>query len=414
MTDKSSDTPGSALSNSNKVKPTSETKEKAPLAGRIDRASIVPPIAQISNSQCHLFLTSVCDDVLKEHRIDLDGDSEQSEQFESDQLRKLLAGTSRLMWLHIVGKPSPVILDQIKEIFGISQIPSAEDFKGHSRSTFEQSDDQVSLVAWSASLNKGFHMHQMMIIASSKFVLTMQPAMQRAIQGELVDSTLWIREKLRKQPNRLAKASNGYLVHELLSYIVDSYFPCLERYGERLDAAEDEIINRPTKSSISRIHAIKRELIMMRRHIWSLREALNSLLRDASDLFETEALVGMRNVYDHSVQLIDVVETYREMGADLMDVYLSSISNRMNEVMKVLTIITTIFVPPGLVAAIYGMNFRQDKSPFNMPELSWYLGYPFALTLMALLASVTVSFFWMQGWLGDKPKFMQRGNKKNI
>ena len=115
----------------------------------------------------------------------------------------------------------------------------------------------------------------------------------------------------------------------------------------------------------------------------------------------------MRDAYEHVVQLIDVVEIYRELCSDLMDVYLSSISNRMNEVMKVLTIITTVFVPPALIASIYGMNFRSDRSPLNMPELSWYYGYPFALGLMFVTGVTTLIFFWIKGWLGDGPRVIR-------
>src|SRR5262249_35197784 len=138
----------------------------------------------------------------------------------------------------------------------------------------------------------------------------------------------------------------------------------------------------PTRESIAQIHLIKRELLILRRAVWPMREAINSLLRDATSMLGEESRLHLRDSYDHAVRVLDFIETYREVGADLMDVYLSSVSNRMNEVMKVLTIITTIFAPSTFIAAIYGMNFDTTISPFNMPELKWYYGYPTILLVM--------------------------------
>jgi magnesium transporter len=136
----------------------------------------------------------------------------------------------------------------------------------------------------------------------------------------------------------------------------------------------------------------------VRRTIWPIREVLNNLLRDSAH--SNEVRLHLRDCYDHTVELIDLTETYRELGADLMDVYLSSISNRMNEIMKVLTIIATIFAPPSLIAAIYGMNFNTAVSPYNMPELNWYYGYPLILITMAVTSTLVLMFLWWKGWLG--------------
>jgi magnesium transporter len=335
-------------------------------------------------------------------------DAEAIEEQEVADLSKLHsiveADKKKVVWLHIMGVPDQKLLDEINSFFDMHNLAPLEVLKGHMRSKLELFGDKFMVVAWSIGIESALRTHQVIIVGSKRFVVS--------VQHDHQDLTTAVREKLQKSVTKIRNGGTDYLVYSILDTIVDSYFPCLERYGEKLEAVEDLIIDNPTKRSITQIHSIKRDLLAVRRHIWSLRETVNAILRDASENFTQDTTIHVRDLYDHAVQLIDVVETYRELAADLMDVYLSSISNRMNEVMKVLTIITTIFVPPSLVAGIYGMNFRADKSPFNMPELSWYLGYPFALALMFVLALTTLSFFWWKGWLGDPPKFMRAWQRK--
>lgn len=338
---------------------------------------------------CKLILTAYDSDNIEEHEVK-----------DLSKLHSMVdADKKRVVWLHIMGIPDQKILDEINSFFDMHNLAPLEVLKGHMRSKLELFGDKFMVVAWAIGLEAALRTHQLIIVGSKSFVVT--------VQHEQNDMTTAVREKLQKSVTKVRNTGTDYLVYSILDSVVDSYFPCLERYGEKLESVEDLIIDNPTKRSISQIHSIKRDLLAVRRHIWSLRETVNAILRDASQNFDPDTLIHVRDLYDHAVQLIDVVETYRELAADLMDVYLSSISNRMNEVMKVLTIITTIFVPPGLVAAVYGMNFRQDKSPLNMPELSWYFGYPFALTLMLVLALTTLGFFWWKGWLGDPPKFLR-------
>ena len=323
------------------------------------------------------------------------------------ELKKIVdSNKDKIVWLNVLGIPDAETATAINDAFDIHHFVPLEQLKAHQRSKFELFEDQIMIIAWTVSTDGGLKTHQLAVVGSKSFVIT--------FQSDHLDLTAGVHEKLQKAVNKIRRHHADYLLYSLVNDMVDSYFPCLERYGERLETVENQIVDNPTKRSISQIHMIKRDLLTVRRHIWSLREAINGALRDASDWFESATVVHMRDAYDHSVQLIDFVETYRELAADLMDVYLSSISNRMNEVMKVLTIITTIFVPPGLIAAIYGMNFRQDVSPLNMPELSWYYGYPFAICLMLALALTTLGFFWLKGWLGETPKFMRALKKKSM
>jgi magnesium transporter len=173
----------------------------------------------------------------------------------------------------------------------------------------------------------------------------------------------------------------------------------VESYGDRLEELQDQILTRPDQALVHEIHSIKRDLLAIRRTVWPLREAINGLLREEHAAIREETRLYLRDVYDHTVQLVELTELHREVVSGLLDIYLSSVSNRMNEVMKVLTIIATIFIPLSFVASVYGMNFDREASPFNMPELGWRYGYPFALGLMASIATGLLVYFRRRGWL---------------
>jgi magnesium transporter len=184
----------------------------------------------------------------------------------------------------------------------------------------------------------------------------------------------------------------------LLDAIVDGFFPILEVYGEALETLEDEVVASPDRQTLERIHQMKRELLMLRRAIWPQRDMINSLIRDGNDLITDEVRIYLRDCYDHTVQVLDMVETYRELASSLMDVYLSSVSNRMNEVMKFLTVVSSIFIPLTFIAGVYGMNFNTEKSPYNLPELNFYWGYPICLAVMATIAVTMIVLFYRRGW----------------
>ncbi|MEJ2367816.1 MAG: magnesium/cobalt transporter CorA [Acidobacteriota bacterium] len=207
-----------------------------------------------------------------------------------------------------------------------------------------------------------------------------------------------MRQRLRTSKGQIRSSGADYLAYSILDAIVDQYFPVLEAMSEQLDVLEDEVLEDPESRTVSRIHEVRRDLLMLRRAIWPLREAVNSLLRDSESYFSEDTRLFLRDLYDHTIQVMDLIESFREVGAGLVDVYLSSVSNRMNEVMKVLTMIATIFIPLSFIAGLYGMNFNPAKSPFNMPELNWYFGYPFAVGLMALVALGMLWFFKRKRW----------------
>jgi magnesium transporter len=179
--------------------------------------------------------------------------------------------------------------------------------------------------------------------------------------------------------------------------MVDGYFPFLEHLGDALEDLEDEVLLSPTQAQMKRVHEIRRQLLVLRRSLWPQREAINLLTRDAIEVISKDTRVYFRDCYDHTVQLVDLTENQRELSSALMELYLSQQSQKLNEVMKLLAVISTFFMPLSFIAGLYGMNFHG--SPFNMPELTWTYGYFFALGLMALTALGLFAMFRKQGWL---------------
>jgi magnesium transporter len=238
--------------------------------------------------------------------------------------------------------------------------------------------------------NLGFE--QMSLFLGEDFVVTFQER-----PGDCLEN---VRERLRQGRARIRGSGPDYLTHAILDAIVDSYFPILETIGERLEQLEAAILARPTQRQVARLHALKRDLLAFRRDVWPLREVINTLVRGETPLVAASNRVYFSDCYDHAIQAIDLVESYRDIASGLMDLYLSSVSNRMNEVMKVLTIMATIFIPLSFIAGLYGMNFNSERSPWNLPELNWYLGYPYALALMAVIAVVMLIYFRRKEWIG--------------
>ena len=184
-----------------------------------------------------------------------------------------------------------------------------------------------------------------------------------------------------------------YLAYALLDAVVDSYFAVLEQVGERIEFLEEELVTDPTPETLQTIHTLKRDMIFLRKSVWPLREVIGGLERGESSLIGESIAAYLRDIYDHTIQVIDTIETFRDMISGMLDIYLSSISNRVNEVMKVLTIIATIFIPLTLIAGIYGMNFRY------MPELEWRWSYPAVWLVMLALVVVMLAYFRRKKWL---------------
>ena len=202
-----------------------------------------------------------------------------------------------------------------------------------------------------------------------------------------------IRERIRKGKGRIRKMGADYLVYALIDAIVDSYFSILEKIGETIEEIDGELILAPRTETLNTIHELKREMIFLRKSVWPLREVISNLERGEPSLIQESTGIYLRDVYDHTIQVIDTIETFRDMLSGMLDLYLSSISNKMNEVMKVLTIIATIFIPVTFVAGIYGMNFE------NMPELKWPFGYLFVWMIILAIGLCMLYYFRRKKWL---------------
>jgi magnesium transporter len=234
------------------------------------------------------------------------------------------------------------------------------------------------------------------MIVGTGFVLTVREASEH-------DALQPVRERLRRGRGPIRAEPADYLAYVLLDAVIDGFYPVMESFGERLDDLELDAAAAPPGTS-RRIHDVKRQLLTARRAIWPQRDLLNALLRDESPHIRRETRLYLRDTYDHAVQMMDMVETFREIASGLMDLYLSGVSNRMNETMKVLTVISTIFLPLTFIAGVYGMNFKSESSPWNMPELGWRYGYPFALVLMAASVAGLMAYYRRKGWIGRPPE----------
>jgi magnesium transporter len=300
-------------------------------------------------------------------------------------------------WVDVQGLGNENVLRRVGEVFDLHPLVLEDVVNVPQRPKIDEYGDQVLFIARMVTPKengRGFVAEQVSLILGKHYLLTVQEEPDYDCFGP-------VRERIRSAKGTIRQHGADYLAYALIDAIIDGFFPVLEDYGEALEELEDEVVESPTRQSLEKIHRIKRELLALRRAIWPQRDAINSLIRDCHDLISEEVRVYLRDCYDHTVQVIDMVETYREVASSLMDVYVSSVGNRMNEVMKVLTIVSTIFIPLTFIAGVYGMNFNPDASPFNMPELNWYWGYPLCWLVMIAVALVMVLYFKRRGWFDN-------------
>jgi magnesium transporter len=303
-------------------------------------------------------------------------------------------GRMPVLWVDVEGLGDIALIEQIGAAFGLHPLALEDVVNVHQRPKAEPYEDHVFIVTRMVLPGDlSGETEQVGMFLGRDYLLTFQ-------EGHAGDCFEPVRERLRQAKGRIRGLGPDYLAYALIDAVVDGYFPLLEAYGERLEQIEDLVIAAPEPAVNHGLHKLKRKLLGIRRRIWPHRELLNSLIRDETPLVTAPTRLFLRDCYDHTIQLMDLVETYREIASGLVDVYLSSLSARMNEIMKVLTIIATIFIPLGFIAGVYGMNFDPDISLWNMPELRWPLGYPFALALMALTAGGLLLWFRRRGWVG--------------
>jgi len=290
-------------------------------------------------------------------------------------------------WIHIDGLQDVHLLEQIGIVFGVHPLILEDILNTDQRPKLEDHGDYLYIVL------KRFHMDQDSRIVPEQVSMVLGPNYLISLQekeGILLDP---VRERLRNDRGRLRKGGADYLAHALLDGIVDDYFSILDHFGEEIETLEEALMGRPSPEILRAIEILKRDLILLRKAIWPLREMVGNLSRSDSPLIREPSILYFRDISDHTVQVIDTLETYRDTLSGMLDIYLSSISNRMNEVMKILTVIATIFMPLTFLAGIYGMNFK------HMPELEWPWAYFALWGVMMVIAVVMLVYFRRRKWL---------------
>lgn len=300
----------------------------------------------------------------------------------------------KLLWLEVSGLANAQLIRSIGEKFKLHSLALEDVVHVHQRPKVEYYENYIYIVTRIVSTQQQ-ESEQVSIFLGQNFVITFRETSGNEFDG--------IHERLGKTNGRIRESGSDYLVYMLLDIVIDGYFDVLEEYSDRVDELESAVLTQPQQTMINDIHYLKHDLLTLKRFIWSHRELMNSLLRDDSPLIHEHSHVYLRDIYDHIAQQLDIVETYRDISSGLVDVYLSNMSTRTNEIIKVLTFITTIFMPLSFIAGLYGMNFDRS-SPWNMPELGWHYGYLFALSLMLSSSLALYYFFRKKGWLGSKPE----------
>jgi magnesium transporter len=309
-----------------------------------------------------------------------------------DEIRPYL-GDWPVLWINIDGLGDENVINGLGGMFKLHKLALEDVVNVHQRAKVEPYADNIYIVARMAELDHSrIGGDQLSMFVGKNFVLTFQER-----SGDCFDP---VRDQIRKARGSVRKSGPDFLAYLLVDAVVDHYFPLLEAFGEIIEDLEDRVVENPNRLLIGRIHETKHDLLVLRRAIWPLREAVHALYREPLVFVAEETRLHLRDTYDHTIQIIDLLETYRETASSLLDIYLSSLSNRMNEIMKVLTIIATIFIPLSWVAGVWGMNFQGGPdAPWNMPELRWAMGYPMALAIMLFIVLAEVYFFWRKGWL---------------
>jgi magnesium transporter len=297
--------------------------------------------------------------------------------------------TASVTWIDIEGLQDIPLLESLGSCYGLhpliledilntDQRPKSDDMDGYIYVVLKMLDfDPASLEIVS---------EQVSIVFGRNYVISIQEGRE----GDLFEP---LRERIRAGKGRIRKLGPDYLAYSLLDTIIDHYFLILEKFAERIEMLEEELVGNPTTETLQQIHHLKREMIFLRKSVWPLREMANVLEKSESELIRPATKIFLRDIYDHAIHIIDSIETYREMLSSMLDIYLSSVSNRMNQVMKVLTIIATIFMPLTFLAGIYGMNFK------HMPEIGWPWSYPLLWLVMLGVAGVMLYFFKKKNWL---------------
>lgn len=317
--------------------------------------------------------------------------------YSTDKLRLLESATVKeclpyldkdtVTWVHVQGLPPVAVLRALGEAFHLHPLAMVDVLNTGQRPKIETFDHQLFLILSLPLLQAGaVETRQVSLFANRRYIISF-------CEGE-ADPFLPILKRLKDPASRLRTHGADFLLYAMIDLVIDQGFPVLESFGLKLEDLEDEIA---ASAGPEFIHTVKRELVLLCRMLWPQREVVTQLLREGGDFVAEDTRVYLRDCYDHAVQIMDLLETYRDMAGSMLDIYLSSVSNRINETMRVLAVIATVFMPLTFIAGIYGMNFDRS-SPWNMPELGWKYGYPAVLLIMVIIAVSMIRYFKRKGW----------------
>ncbi|MDH3276207.1 MAG: magnesium/cobalt transporter CorA [Gammaproteobacteria bacterium] len=294
-------------------------------------------------------------------------------------------------WVHVQGRPTEAALRELGASFNLHSLALEDVLNIGQRPKVEPFPDQLFVVVSLATIVDDYvEVHQVSLFVGNNYVISFCEADFTPFEP--------IVKRLQAVGGRMRTRGADYLMYGLLDAIIDWGFPLLETIGLQLEELEEQVLESADRESLAQIHLMRRELILLRRNLWPQREVINSLLRDDSALIQKDTQLYLRDCYDHTIQIIDLLETYRDMAGSLLEIYLSSVSNRMNDVMRVLTVIATIFIPLTFIVGVYGMNFDRGAGPLSMPELGQPLGYLFVWIVMIAIAIGMVVFFRSRKW----------------
>jgi len=320
--------------------------------------------------------------------IDYDKDTFQEKKAKDVKECYQFKDSSSVTWINIDGLHRVDIIEDIGRHFNLHPLLLEDVMNTDQRPKMEDFNDTLFIVLKMLFYSREEDVllqEQVSLFLGRNFVISFQERV-----GDIFDP---IRERIRKGLGQIRKMGADYLAYTLLDTIIDNYFIILEYLGERIETLEEELVTKPTPVTLKVIHRLKRYMIFLRKSVWPLREVISTIGRSESDLIKDTTAPYLKDVYDHTIQVIDTVETFRDIISGMLDIYLSSISNKMNEVMKVLTIIATLFIPLTFVAGIYGMNFKY------MPELEWSWGYPGVWLIMITIAVIMAIYFKRKKWI---------------
>ncbi|MFH1786461.1 MAG: magnesium/cobalt transporter CorA [archaeon] len=295
--------------------------------------------------------------------------------------------SSNVSWINVDGL-NPDVINSLGKSFGIHPMVQEDILDTGQRPKTEVFDNYIYMVFkqihFDATANR-INDEQISLLIGSNFVISFQE-----VPGDGFDP---VRDRIRKNTGRIRSMGADYLAYSLLDAVVDEYFRILEVLGEKIDVLEEELVRNPTPKTLRTIYSLKREMLFLRKAVWPLREVILGVERGGERIIRKPTFVYLRDLYDHTIQVIDTIETFRDILSGMLDIYLSSISYKLNDIMKVLTIIATIFIPLTFITGIYGMNFHY------MPEIDWHLGYQFSLSLMLVVGLVMVAYFKKRRWM---------------